>query len=209
MRAVLPSRAAQVKTARINGDRYNFRAKIVPVPISGQAGFSFTELLLVVTIMGIVAAVAIPDSSPTDPYKLEIAGAEFASAMRFAREQSIRTGQPHGFEITPTDKRLRVFRADTGTVPATPVYDQYHPVTKKLYDIDLDTLPFVGAADVANTTSYQGTCTTPMRVQFDAAGRAWCGDPATVLLRTMDVALTHGNHTETVTLRGVSGRVAQ
>ncbi len=54
-----------------------------------RAGFSLAEILAVVLVLSIVAAVAIPNLSATDPNKLELASQEFAQAIRFARAESL------------------------------------------------------------------------------------------------------------------------
>ena len=45
---------------------------------------------------GIAAAVAIPDISTTNPNRLDLAAEEIAQAIRFARSESLRTGEIHG-----------------------------------------------------------------------------------------------------------------
>ena len=172
-----------------------------------QDGITLLELLIVVSILGIVAVAAVPAFSPGEPYRLDLAAREFAQAMRYARSEAIRTGEPRGFHLQPGDKRIRVIRPTTPTPPFTAVYDVYHPVSKQLYAIDLDTHPFAAAAVMTRSGSFRATCNTPEFVYFDTNGSAWCGDPATVLLGKAGLTLGLGSHTRIVTLDGLTGRV--
>ena len=172
-----------------------------------QRGYSLPELLAVVIILGIAAVVAVPDISTTNPDQLDLAAEEFAQAMRYARSEAIRTGGPRGFRQSPSNSRIRVFRPDTSTSPWTLNYDVYHPVSKKLYDIDLDDHPAAEVGSVSNNRVYRGVCSTPSNVYFDNSGVPRCSDPETVLLDQFDVTLTLGGHSRTVTLHGITGRV--
>ncbi|NNJ95964.1 MAG: prepilin-type N-terminal cleavage/methylation domain-containing protein [Gammaproteobacteria bacterium] len=172
-----------------------------------QRGYSLPELLAVVIILGIAAAVAIPDISTTDPDQLNIAAEELAQAMRFARSEALRTGQPHGFRQQSSAKRIRVFRPDTSTAPWTLNYDVYHPVSKKLYDIDLNIHPFARVDSLSHNRVYRGVCNSGGNVYFDSSGIPRCADPETVLLEQFEVTLTLSGHSRTVTLHGITGRV--
>jgi len=173
----------------------------------GERGYSLLELLAVVIILGVAAAVAIPDISTTNPNKLDLAAEEVAQAIRFARSESLRTGQPHGFRQQSSAKRIRVFRHDTSATPWVPIYDIYHPTSKQLYDIELDTQSFASADSVSRTPTFRGICNKTGNIYFDAAGIPRCADPETVLLEQFDVTLTLGNHIRVVTLNGITGRV--
>ncbi len=172
-----------------------------------EHGFSLLELLIVVTILGIAAAVAVPDISTTNTTKLDLAAEEIAEAMRFARSEAIRSGQPRGFRQQSGAKRIRVFRPDTSVSPWNPVYDVYHPVSKKLYDVDLDTHPFASAGAITRTPIFLGTCNVNGNIYFDNSGIPRCNDPETVLLEQLDITLTLGKHNRVVTLSGITGRV--
>jgi type II secretion system protein H len=170
-------------------------------------GMTLVELLLVIAILGVAATVAIPNLSSSDPQRLDLAAEEFANAMRFARSEAMRTGEPRGFRQQSSAKWIRVFRPDTSTSPWTLNYDVYHPVSKKLYDIDLNTHPFAAADSLSLNRVYRGTCNKPGEIYFDSSGIPRCAAPETVLLKQLNVTLTLGPHTRTVTLHGITGRV--
>lgn len=170
-------------------------------------GVTLVELLVVITILGVVAVVAIPDFSSSNPQTLDLAAEEIANAMRFARSEALRTGEPRGFQQQSGTKRIRVFRPDTGTSPWTLNYDVYHPVSKQLYDIELDTHPFAAVDTLGHKGVYRGTCKTPGNVYFDRNGTPRCADPETVLLDQFAVILTLGGHSRVITLYSITGRV--
>lgn len=171
------------------------------------AGYSLTEILAVVLLLSIAAAVAIPNLSATDPSKLDLAAQELAEAMRFARAEAIRTGEPHGFRQQSSAKRIRVFRPDTSASPWTPIYDVLHPISKKLYDIELDDHRFARVDSLSHDRVYRATCNVADHVYFDANGVPRCLDPETVLLDTFEVELALGDHVRTLTLDRITGRV--
>jgi len=170
-------------------------------------GFSLVELTLVLALLGILALVALPSGQPTQSYKLELAAVELADAYRFARSESLRTGSPHGTHTDPSQNRVRVFRADTGTTPATPIYDVYHPIHRKLYDVDLDLAPeWTGVAMSAGAT-WLGACSAPTLLSFDAGGTPHCSNPGAVLLDQATVQLSLAGETRDVVIDGETGRV--
>ena len=172
-----------------------------------ESGYTLGEILIVVSLLGIVAAVAVPNFSSTDPQPLELAAEEIANAMRFARSEAMRLGRPIGFSQKSSNTRIQVFQVDTGTSPWTLNYDVYHPHSKHLYDIKLQKHPFTATDAVSDNSAYRGTCDKPGDVYFDSNGTPWCADPETVLLEQFDVTLTLGPHSRVVTLHGISGRV--
>ena len=96
-----------------------------------KSGFSLTELLIVIGLLSLIAAIAVPALSDNDVSMLDVAAAEVASAIRFAHSESVRTGEPLGINASQSTQRLRVYHLSG----ATPVYDVYDPLTKQLYDL--------------------------------------------------------------------------
>jgi prepilin-type N-terminal cleavage/methylation domain-containing protein len=164
-------------------------------------GLSLVELLAVVVLLGIIAAVAQPSLAPATPSRLALAASEVASAARFARSEALRTGQPHGFQAQISLGRIRVYRAGTGTTPPTAVYDVRHPVTKQLYDLRLSGVALV------RTNQWRSSCSVSNRVLFDARGTVHCANPFSALLDRQMLELSLAGQTVNVELDGMTGRV--
>jgi len=174
----------------------------------GARGFTLLEILLVIAILGTFAAVAMPMLSSSNPHSLQAATHAIANAMRYARQESIRTGAPHVFGINLNLKRIRVYRADTSVSPWTGIWDVYDPLTKRIYEIYLDT-PAYGSIDSATSNlSYQGPCQAALRVAFDAGGTPVCFRSETTPLLEYQITLSIGAFSQQVTLSGVTGRVS-
>ena len=152
------------------------------------------------------SSVAIPNLSASDPSKLDLAVSEFAEAMRFARAEAIRTGEPHGVRRQSPQNRIRVFSLDQSGTPWTRVYDVRHPVSKKLYDIDLDDHPFARVDAMDSRSSWGASCNDVSTVWFDAIGVPRCLDPGTSLVLSFETDFTLGGDTRTLVLDPVTGR---
>jgi type II secretion system protein H len=173
-----------------------------------ERGYTLVELVIVVSIIALIAAIAAPATTSTGSDKqLELAAQEFAAAMRFARSESMRTGEPHGFRQESTGKRIRVFSLDDATNPPTLVYDIYNPIDKQLYEYDLNVQAQAGTTTLDHDRIYRGTCNSSANVYFDDNGTPWCADPSNILLERFDVHFEQGTDRITLTLDGITGRV--
>ncbi len=128
-----------------------------PLPEHGQIasacndGFTITELLVVVIIIGLLAVVATPALRSTDPHKLDLAATKVAEAIRLARSESMRTGEVYGITISQASQQVRVRRYDITADPVNPLETLYHPVDKQLLDFDFDELATTQGVRINNT----------------------------------------------------------
>ena len=172
-----------------------------------EDGYTLLELVIVVSVLALIAAIAVPGSTSGTDKALDLAAEEFAAAMRFARSESIRTGEPYGFHQQSGAKRIRVFRLDQGTSPATITYDVYHPIDKQLYDVDLNVGSLAAADSLNRTAVFRGTCNQNGNIYFDGNGTPWCVDPGTSLVTRFEVEMVTGIDSLTVKLDPITGRV--
>lgn len=169
-------------------------------------GFSLLEMTIVVLILSIMAAVAIPNIAATDPVKLDIAAKEIATAIRFAQAESIRTQTLYGINTDATNDRIRVY-SFPGLMP---VYDVYHPVDKKLYDIQLKTHPFAAGVDLVSANfAFAGSYSSSTYLGFNTDGYPkysvlFGGDH---MLTSGTITLSYRGQQRIVSISPMTGRV--
>ena len=172
-----------------------------------KRGYTLVELVITITVIAVIAAIAVPAFSSNSDEQLHEVANEFAAAMRYARTESIRTAKPHGFRFLTNQYRIRVFTADTLANPWTWVWDVYHPVSKQLYDYSFPPELTGAGPPVTHTPVYRGNCDRQGVIYFNANGTPWCLEPETVLLESYELDITDGNAQVTVSLDGITGRV--
>ncbi len=173
-----------------------------------KKGYTLVEILVVVSILGIVALVAIPDFS-SNTEKLELATAEVVQAIRFARSEAVHTGEPHGVLVTVASDRVRVGRLPN-PLPAPPIYDVRHPVDKKLYDLQFQSDRRLGGVDVsAAVFNYQGG-TSITGVLFSSTGVPYVPDPfpgTALMLVDGSITLNYRKESRVIEVAPMTGRV--
>ncbi len=96
-------------------------------------GYTLVEMLIVVALLAMIAAIAVPSVTPAEHQRLGLAASAVADAFRFAREESRRTGVVHGVTADLSNNQIRVFRLDEGPNPNDKVFDVRHPISTQLY----------------------------------------------------------------------------
>lgn len=183
-----------------------------PLLFTRPRGFTLTELLVVVIILGVVAAVVTPGLRSADPQKADLAATYVAEAIRFARSESMRTGEVYGVTISQDSQQVRVRRYDITADPVKPLETLYHPVDKQLLDFDFDTLSSTAGARISNTQdvfNYSGLGRR-RTVLFDLQGTPiWIvgSGPKTWALTTGSVELSLDGYQTSVQVAPYTGRV--
>jgi len=177
-------------------------------------GFTLLELLIVITILGIVALVAIPYLQSPDTKKLEVAANEAVMALRYAKSQAIRTGKPHGVRFTAANDRIVVFELDMTDPPIDSADETTlrHPHDKKLYDLSINTdTPTAGIGISIADFRFGGDPTPYEYVVFNAKGTPVrvASDTTITLMDQGEVRLNQGGNISIVQVDAVTGRVTR
>lgn len=173
-----------------------------------QAGYTILEMMIVVALLALIAAIAAPSVTPAERQKLDLATSSVADALRFAREEARRTGVVHGVSADVLNDRLRVFRLDEIPNPNDKVFDVYQPVSKHLYTIQLDSSPYGGVVVGAVGGQMLGACSDPGSIAFDPGGVVRCVEPVATRIRDASIELALGGLRSTVTVDEYAGRVS-
>ena len=175
-------------------------------------GYTLTEMLIVIALLGMVATIAIPADNNNDELKLDRAAAEVASAFRFARSEAIRTGEGHGLTVSQSTQKVTVKKYDISVVPISTLSTLTHPVDKQPYDFNVNTNKATAGVTISNSTDIfnYGSEGRRRSLIFDENGvPIWIigSDPTRHLLVDGIVELTYGNQQRRLEVSAMTGRV--
>jgi prepilin-type N-terminal cleavage/methylation domain-containing protein len=174
-------------------------------------GVTLVELLVVVSILGVVALAAIPDFRSADPARLDLAAGEIAEAIRYARSEALRTGEVHGIEISQNTQRVVVYRADLAATPVGMASILSHPVARQPFDFEVDTHPATSGVTIINAQDpFLYATGRRKNLLFDATGvPIWIVNATgtTYVLQDGLVELGYRNGKRSVRVAPITGRV--
>jgi len=177
-----------------------------------QVGFSLLELSIVVLILGIMAIVVIPDSSPANQQKLDLVASQVAQALRFARAESLRTGAHYGVTISQATQTITLKKWDMTTAPVSTELVPYHPVNKRAFVFDADGMSLAPGVSITNSSDIFNYLTIGRRrsLIFDPQGvPMWMlgADDSVYRLLDASVELSNGRNQRSVAVAPLTGRV--
>ena len=175
-------------------------------------GYTLVEMLVVVTITGLVASLALPSLSTGGTTKIDLAATEVATAIRFARSEALRTGEGHGLTVSQATQQVTVKRYDLTTAPISTLGTLTHPINKHPYDFNVNTGAGTKGVVISNSQDVFDYTGLGRRrsLLFDASGTPkWIvgAGPTTYLLSDGTVELSYGNLQRQVSVSPMTGRV--
>ena len=176
-----------------------------PCDMRSLNGYTLVEVVLVVAIFGIFATVLLPDSRATDESRLDMAANEVAAALRYAQSEALRTAIPHGAFTDDSTNQIKVYNKPS----STPVYDVYHPVDRKLYDIKLENSPLMSGVDfVSAIFNFSGPFSSSSYLGFNIHGHPKYTDSGTdYMLIDGNIILAHAGKQRVISIAPMTGRV--
>ena len=177
-----------------------------------QQAYTLLEMLIAVTIVALVATIALPSLSTGNEKKLDLAATEVANAIRFARSEALRTGEGHGLTISQVTQTVTVNKYDLTTAPISTLGTLTHPVDKKPYDFNINTGSTTSDVTISNSQDVFNFTGLGRRrsLLFDANGTPkWIvgSGPTTHLLSDGNIELSYGRQQRVVNVAPITGRV--
>ena len=160
-------------------------------------GFTMIELLVVVAILAIAAAIVVPMASSAGSMQLRAAVNMVAADLEYAKSMSISRGQRYAVIFDKTAGVYYRYRVvDQGENPIR------HPITQKLeYVVSFQSDARLGQVKIAGV-NFNGMD----KVSFDSLGSPFDGTGAN--LNTGVITLQAGGITRTVNVEPVTGYIS-
>jgi len=175
------------------------------------AGYTLTELMIVVAILAIAAVVAMPTAQPVAEFRADAAAGEVVNALRFAREDAQHSGEERLFGCNAAANAIAVYALVTAKTTTTasniPVE---HPFNRAPYQLTLNAAPSGNTMALVRCTFTFADNGTAATLGFDASGNPVRGIGSGVArasaLRSGQIVLGAGHVVRNVVVDG-SGRI--
>jgi type II secretory pathway pseudopilin PulG len=171
-----------------------------------QHGITYIEIMITLTLLAIIAGVALPNLANNDSRKLDVAAAEVAQAIRFTRLEAMRTTSSKGIVFDAINETVKVYSLP-GLIP---VYDVYHPVDKKPYALNFKTDTAISRVDLQSySIYYAGSGINQPYIGFNASGNPKYGFFGLdyMLSSTATITLAYAGKTRVISVAPMTGRV--
>jgi Tfp pilus assembly protein FimT len=130
-------------------------------------GHTLAELTAVCAILAIAAAVALPSSQPVTGARADAAAGEVAQALRFARQEAMRSGAVRMLRCDTVRNEVSVYIPDASGAPAIMLK---HPLNKMDYTVNLGQAPAGSNIALTGCSFRFANGSTATSVAFDAGG---------------------------------------
>ena len=159
--------------------------------------FTMIELLVVVAILAIAAAIVVPMASSAGSMQLRAAVNMVAADLEYAKSMSISRGRRYAVVFDKTTETYRVTDASGTTIS--------HPVkTGFLYTVDFRDDGRLGQVDIVDVSFDSKNA-----VSFDSLGSPWSGTGGSATqLNSGVITLQAGGITRTVNVEPVTGYIS-
>jgi prepilin-type N-terminal cleavage/methylation domain-containing protein len=173
-----------------------------PGGATGGGAFTLVEILVVVVILGVAAAVIVPQIGNRDDLRCTSMARALMSDLMYAQSRAVSTQKPHFVRFDTATGRYEVLQQMT---PSEQLIT--HPITKQPFQVS------VGAArgdELKNVTLDAVSFDTRPVLMFDEMGTPHSYDPATLTGSPMvagSVRLRSGTFTITISVEPYSGEL--
>jgi len=152
-----------------------------------QGGFTIMELLVSVTIMGMLAVIAMPAASASNERKLDMIQLQMQDAIDHAQSLSYHTGEKFGVRFSTSGQWIAVINPQ-----GVPVQD---PLTRSYYVVRFTPQP---GQPIGATIDYAAFGFDRPTIAFDTKGNLEY--PGTVVISAGDLVRTLGVNSATAQL---------
>lgn len=170
------------------------------------SGFTLVEMLVSITILGIIAAAVIPLLSSNDPQKFSVAAEETANILRFALSEANRTGGYVLVDGKSTAGQLSLYNSDSSGNLSSAIND---PLTKRAAILNVRGSPFSLGVTLTPQFRAGGSAQPQLLIGPGLTQmRGFNGSSEGALQPNSGVLLSYGGQSITVSLNEKTGLVS-